>query len=95
MAQTNVSFEMNEKLYDQLEDLCEELGLDVEDAFQLFAKKMVNEKEIPFEVTINDWPVDSNEEKMFHFLKWSVIIASTATAIALIVKLFHDLSHHH
>lgn len=94
MAQTNVSFEMNEKLYDQMEDLCNELGLDVEDAFQLFAKKMVNEQEIPFEVTISDWPTDPTEEKVFHFIKWTVIVAALATALAVIVRLFGQLSHH-
>lgn len=92
MAQTNVSFEMNEKLRDQMAELCDELGMDIEDAFQLFAKKMVNEKEIPFEVTANDIPGDETEEKIIKFVKLSALIAGVAALVALIVKIIHKLS---
>ena len=51
MAQTNISFEMSEKLKDQMEQLCEDLDLTMEEAFQIFAAKMVNEQGMPFEVT--------------------------------------------
>ena len=94
MAQTNVSFEMNTKLYDEMTQLCNELGMDTEDAFQLFAQKMVNEKKIPFEVTLKDIPSKVAEEKVFHFVKLTVIVATTAAAIAVIVKLFRQLAHH-
>ncbi len=94
MAQTTVSFEMNKKLHDQLVKLCAELGMNIDDAFRLFAKKMVNEQKIPFAVTVNDIPLDDPEEKVFRFVKWTVIIATTTTSIALIAKLFRQLAHH-
>lgn len=92
MAQTNVSFEMNEKLRDQMAELCDELGMDIEDAFQLFAKKMVNEQEIPFEVTVNDIPTDDDEDKIFKIVKLSVLVAAVAAGVALVIKLIHKLS---
>lgn len=91
MAQTNVSFEMNEKLRDQMEEICDELGMDLEDAFKLFAKKMVNEQQIPFEVTVNDIPNDDADEKIIHFVKISAVIAAVAAAVSLVIHLFRKL----
>ncbi|WP_304769883.1 type II toxin-antitoxin system RelB/DinJ family antitoxin, partial [Ileibacterium valens] len=54
MAVTNVSFEMNDKLKNQMEEICEDLGMSMDDAFQIFARKMVNEEGLPFEVTEAD-----------------------------------------
>lgn len=93
MAQINVSFEMNEKLRDQFEEICDELGMDIEDAFKLFAKKMVNEQEIPFEVNINDIPSDDEDEKIVRFLKITAIVAAVAASIAVIVNLIRKFSH--
>lgn len=87
MAQTNVNFEMNEKLLNELQDLCDELGMDTEDAFKLFAKKMVNQHEIPFEVTVDDIPNDDEDKPIVRILKISAIIASITAAVALIVHL--------
>ncbi len=94
MAQTNVSFEMNTKLYDEMTKLCNDLGMDTDEAFQLFAQKMVNEKQIPFEVTLKDIPAKVTEEKVFHFVKLTVIVATIAAAMAVIIKLFRQLAHH-
>ncbi|WP_323090473.1 type II toxin-antitoxin system RelB/DinJ family antitoxin [Allobaculum sp. JKK-2023] len=91
MAQTNVSFEMNEKLRDQMEEICDELGMDLEDAFKLFAKKMVNEQQIPFEVTVNDIPNDDADEKIIRFVKISAVIAAVAAAVSLVIHLFRKL----
>ncbi|MEY8308895.1 type II toxin-antitoxin system RelB/DinJ family antitoxin [Erysipelotrichaceae bacterium 51-3] len=91
MAQTNVSFEMNEKLRDQMEEICDELGMDLEDAFKLFAKKMVNEQQIPFEVTVNDIPNDDADGKIIRFVKISAVIAAVAAAVSLVIHLFRKL----
>ncbi len=91
MAQTNVSFEMNEKLRDQMEEICDELGMDLEDAFKLFAKKMVNEQQIPFEVTVNDIPNDDADEKVVRFVKISAVVAAVAAAVSLVIHLFRKL----
>lgn len=88
MAATNVSFEMNEKLRDEMAELCEELGMDLDDAFNLFARKMVNEQEIPFEVTEKDLPVSETEEAVRKIIKWSAIVAAVAGICALLSALF-------
>lgn len=91
MATTNVSFEMNEKLRDEMAELCEELGMDIDDAFQLFARKMVNEQEIPFEVTEKDLPVSETKETIRVIVKWSAICAAAAASMALIVRLIRAI----
>lgn len=87
MATTNVSFEMNEKLKDQMSELCEELGMDIDDAFQLFARKMVNEQEIPFEVTEKELPMSEGEQIVRTVIKWTAITAAITAAAALIIRL--------
>lgn len=88
MAQTNVSFEMNEKLRDEMAELCDELGMSIDDAFQIFARKMVNEQEVPFEITDKELPHDDTDEVIVKVLKWTSIAALCAAVIALIVRLF-------
>lgn len=87
MAQTNVSFEMNEKLRDEMAELCDELGMSIDDAFQIFARKMVNEQEVPFEITEKELPGNDSDEVLVKVLKWTSIAALCAAAVALIVRL--------
>ena len=47
---TNVNFRMDRDLKQQLERLCNELGLTMSTAFNIFAKAMVRQQRIPFEV---------------------------------------------
>ena len=53
MAQTNVNIRMEENLKQQFEYLCNELGLNMSTAFNVFAKTMVRQQRIPFEISLN------------------------------------------
>ncbi len=53
MAQTNVNIRMDETLKQQFDHLCSELGLNMSTAFNIFAKTMVRQQKIPFEVSLN------------------------------------------
>ncbi|WP_101696669.1 type II toxin-antitoxin system RelB/DinJ family antitoxin [Clostridium minihomine] len=55
MAQQMVSFYMDEDLKKMMENMCYEMGMSMEDAFTIFAKKVTREKRIPFEVSIDPW----------------------------------------
>ena len=52
MAQTTVSIRMDDELKKNMEILCEELGMNLSTAFIMFAKKMVRERAIPFDVSV-------------------------------------------
>lgn len=53
MAQTNVNICMEESLKQQFDQLCNELGLNMSTAFNVFAKTMVRQQRIPFEISLN------------------------------------------
>lgn len=49
--QALVTFRMNPELKKAMEETCESMGLTMTGAFTIFAKKMVKEQRIPFEIT--------------------------------------------
>lgn len=77
MAQTNINIRMDDNLKQQFDFLCNELGLNMTTAFNIFAKTMVRQQKIPFEVAlevpnkdtlaaINDVNHGRNLSKPFH-----------------------------
>lgn len=53
MAQTNVNIRMDENLKQQFDHICKELGLNMSTAFNIFAKTMVRQQKIPFEISLD------------------------------------------
>ncbi len=60
MAQTLVNFRIDEKTKLEMEKVCEELGMNVSTALNIFIKKMTREKRIPFDVSIDPFYSKSN-----------------------------------
>lgn len=52
MSQVLVNFRMDSDLKKEMEEVCTELGLSMTAAFTIFARKMVREQGIPFDVSI-------------------------------------------
>ena len=63
MAQTTVSIRMEDTLKKDMEETCEELGMNMTTAFIVYAKKVTREKRIPFDVSIDPF---YSEENMKH-----------------------------
>ena len=53
MAQTLINFRIDDSTKKQMEQICNELGINLSTAFNIFAKKVVREKRIPFDVSID------------------------------------------
>ncbi|MBQ1308249.1 MAG: type II toxin-antitoxin system RelB/DinJ family antitoxin [Ruminococcus sp.] len=51
MAQTNVNIRMDESTKKAFDAFCSEIGLSVSSVFNMFAKTVVREQRIPFEIT--------------------------------------------
>lgn len=51
MAQTNVNIRMDAELKRQFEDFCADVGMSMTTAVTVFAKKVVRENKIPFEIS--------------------------------------------
>ena len=61
MAQTLVNIRMDEELKKNMEQTCQELGMNMTTAITIFAKKMTREKRIPFEVSVDPFYTESNQ----------------------------------
>ncbi len=48
---TNINIRMDSKLKKEFEQFCQDVGMSMSTAFTLFAKKTVNENQIPFPIT--------------------------------------------
>ena len=69
MAQTLVNFRIDETTKKQIEQICNELGIAMSTAFNIFAKKMIREKRIPFEVSIDSFYSESNMKAIDESIK--------------------------
>ena len=80
MAQTLINFRIDEQTKKQLEEICNELGITMSTAFNIFAKKVIREKRIPFDVSIDPFYSESNikaiKESIKQLQKGEVIVKS-------------------
>lgn len=53
MAQINVNIRMDDELKRQLDLFCSEIGITASAAFNIFAKAVVRQQRIPFELSLN------------------------------------------
>ena len=60
MAQSVVNIRMDENVKKKMEKLCNELGITVSAAFNIFARKMIRENGIPFDVSADPFYSESN-----------------------------------
>lgn len=70
MPQTTMSIRMDENLKKQFEMLCNEFGMNATTAMTVFAKAVVREKKIPFEISASFDPFYS--ETNMEVLKQSI-----------------------
>ena len=66
MAQTTINVRMDEDLKKQFEVFCEETGLNISTAINMFVKTVVRENQIPFKITGDPF---YSEENMTHLKK--------------------------
>ncbi len=69
MAQTLINFRIDETTKKQMEQICNELGITMSTAFNIFAKKIIREKRIPFDVSIDPFYSESNMKAIDESIK--------------------------
>ena len=69
MAQTLVNIRMDENVKKKMEVLCNELGITISAAFNIFARKMIRENGIPFEVSADPFYSESNLQAIDESIK--------------------------
>ena len=56
MAQTNINIRMDEDLKRQFDEFCSNVGMSMTTAFCIFAKTVVRQQRIPFEISTESDP---------------------------------------
>lgn len=95
MENKEMNVAMNPKLQDKFNTVCEDLGMDPQEAINIFAQKMVNEQAVPFEINENDYPVDEDEKKkemIVKIFKVTGIVSAIVLVSTLIGKLIVHLA---
>ncbi len=64
MAHTTVSVRMDNKLKKEFDDTCTKLGLSMTTAITIFAKKMIRENRLPFEVSLDPFYSEKNISRL-------------------------------
>ena len=67
MAQATFSIRMDEDLKKQFDNLCTDFGMTASTAFNIFARAVVRERKIPFEIVASE-PDISREQALQAFL---------------------------
>ena len=61
---TNINFRLDKNLKEELDILCDEIGITVTTAFTIFAKKFVRERRLPFTVDADPFYSAKNLERL-------------------------------
>lgn len=65
MAQTTFSVRMDAEVKRQFDDFCNKVGMNTTTAFNMFARAVLREKRLPFDVTIESDPFYSESNQAF------------------------------
>lgn len=63
MAQVMINFRIDEDVKQQLEQVCSDMGLTITAAFKMFAVKVIKEKRIPFDISVEPTYKTAQKEK--------------------------------
>ena len=77
MAQTTLSVRMDEQVKKQFDEFCNEVGLNASVAVNIFAKAVLRERRIPFEISVEADPFYS--ETNINRLKKSIAQLETGS----------------
>lgn len=69
MAQSTFSIRMDENLKKQFDSLCNEFGMNATTAFNIFAKAVVRERKIPFEIAASPESVRTDAKAAFQEMR--------------------------
>ena len=61
MAQATINLRMDADLKQNMEAVCKAMGMNLTTAFTIFARKVTNERRIPFEISAPEDPFYSEE----------------------------------
>jgi len=91
MAQTTLNVRMDEDVKNALEDFCQDVGMNVSVAVNMFAKAVIREQRLPFEVTTNR---KFNDTTAAALAESEEIIKSDRRRFKNSAEMLHELKNH-
>ncbi|MBQ2204583.1 MAG: type II toxin-antitoxin system RelB/DinJ family antitoxin [Lachnospiraceae bacterium] len=82
----NVNIRMDNELKEQFSDFCSNIGLSMSSLFNVFAKKVVKEKKVPFDLTYNEDPFYSESN-----MKWLDKATKQFQNVQIVTKTMDEL----
>jgi len=64
LAQTTLNIRIDEKLKRDLEEFCSNVGMNISVAVNMFAKTVVREQRLPFNVALDPFYSEANQERL-------------------------------
>lgn len=64
MSQTTINVRMDSKLKKQFEEFCNKTGMNISVAINIFAKTVVREQKIPFEISADPFYSEENIKRL-------------------------------
>ena len=64
MAQTTLSIRIDEELKSEFEEFCSNVGMNISVAINMFAKTVVREQRLPFEIAADPFYSKANQERL-------------------------------
>ena len=64
MEKTVVNFRIDKTTKKEMEEICEDIGISIGTAFNIFAKKLIRERRIPFELDSDSFYKKENIERL-------------------------------
>jgi DNA-damage-inducible protein J len=89
MAQTTLSIRMDENVKKQFDAFCTNVGMNTSVAINLFAKAVLRERRIPFEIALPDDPFYSDTNQ----IHLRAAIADMENGKGIIVKTMEELEN--
>ena len=64
MEKVLINFRIDKDIKKELEEICEDMGMSISTAFNIFAKKVIRERKIPFEIDSDPFYSKENMERL-------------------------------
>ena len=66
MMKTLIQVQLDVDLKNNFEKICENLNITVEEVVILLAKKMVQERKLPFDIAVDPFYTEENQQRLRH-----------------------------
>ena len=83
MSRIQVSVELDEQIYNKLNEFCQKMGMSPQVAFEVFANRLVREGRYPFPIVKEDFPKSEKDSRISRLARASFTAVQKASVSAI------------